>query len=144
VTPPRIVDANASGRTDEAARLVFEYMAMTQGENGLPVPASVDELPPVLSAKCRALSLTYSPPGALFLACVAAEPIGCVGRKHVPRLHILELKRLSVRSSYRGRGAGRALVRAAPSHAVHAGVRHVVLDVMPNRTDVVEFYQRGC
>jgi ribosomal protein S18 acetylase RimI-like enzyme len=142
MTATRIVNMLAVGRVDDAARLFFEYMAMTEADSGRTVPASVDELPPVLSAECRTLPQTYAAPGVVLLACVGDEAVGCVGLKHLPRLDSLELKRLYVRPAYRGLGLGGALVRAAHAHAARARVAHTVLDVMPSRTSVVEFYRR--
>jgi len=141
MTPIRIVDALNGHRADDAARLVFEYMAMTEGEAGRPVPRSVDELPAMLSAECRALSGTYRCPGVLLLACVGDEIAGCVGLKHLPSLDCLELKRLYVRPPQRRRGIARALMLQAHAHAARANVSRIVLDVMPGRTQVVDFYR---
>ena len=142
MTPTRIIDALAEGRSDAAALLVFEYMAMTQGENGRPVPDSIDELPPVLSAECRALAETYAPPGIMLLACVGDEAVGCVGLEHLPSPNSLNLKRLYVRSPYRRLGAGRALMLEAHAHAARVNVERIVLDVMPSRVRVVDYYRR--
>ena len=142
MAPIRIIDAFAEHHADDAARLVFEYMAMTEGECDRPVPRSVEDLPAVLSRECRALPATYAPPGVLLLACVADEPVGCVGLKHQPPLDSLELKRFYVRAPHRRRGTGRQLMLEAHAHAARVAVSRIVLDVMPTRTAVVDFYRR--
>lgn len=119
-----VVDALTEHRMHDAERLVFEYIAMTEGENGRPVPRRVDDLPSVLSAECRALAAAYRAPGAMLLACVADLPVGCVGLKHLPSLGWLELKRRYVRAPARGVGSGRALMLAA--HARAARTRSAV------------------
>jgi GNAT superfamily N-acetyltransferase len=138
-----VVDAIAAGRRTEAAALIFEYMAMTEAEGGRPVPASLDALHPVLAAECRFLESTYAPPGVVLLACVAGPAIGCVGLKYRPASEDCELKRLYVRPAHRGRGVARALLMAAHAHAARMRIGHVVLDVMPSRSHVIEFYRRA-
>jgi GNAT superfamily N-acetyltransferase len=138
-----VVDAFTAGRYTDAAELIFEYMAMTEVESGQPAPASLDQLHPLLAAECRSLELTYAPPGVLLLACVADMAIGCVGLKYLPSLDSCELKRLYVRPSHRGHGAARSLLLAAHAHAYRAEVSHILLDVMPSRSQVIEFYRRA-
>ncbi len=54
-----IVDALACGRADDAAGLLFEYMAPTEGEAGRPVPGSIDALPATLRAECADPAAAY-------------------------------------------------------------------------------------
>lgn len=143
MTAMRIVEAHSGDLAPTAANLVFEYMAMTEGECGRAVPTSVDELPASLRAECRSLAETYAAPGVVLLACVGAEAVGCVGLKYLPQLASLEVKRFYVRPAHRGFGFGRALLEAAHAHAVRVDVRQTVLDVMPDRVAVVEFYRRS-
>jgi len=72
-----------------------------------------------------------APHGAVFLATDAGVAIGCVGiRPHGER--DAELKRLYVRPSHRGCGAGRALFEAAMQRACEIGYAAVVLDTLPS------------
>ena len=54
-----MVSAFAAGRGDDAAALVFEYMAATQTETGQEAPAGIGELPAVLQRECRNLQAVY-------------------------------------------------------------------------------------
>ena len=74
-----VVSAFAAGRGDDAAALVFEYMAATQAETGKAVPAGIGELPAVLQRECRNLQAVYRPPGALLIADHDGQPAGCAG-----------------------------------------------------------------
>lgn len=141
MAPIRIIDALAHGLGKQAAHVVFEYMAMTEGECGRPVPRSLDELNPVLAAECGALAATYRTPGVVLLACVGRAVIGCVGLKSLPVHDALEVKRLYVRAPYQRRGAGRALMLAAHEHASRAAVTCLVLDVLPSRTGAIACYR---
>lgn len=74
----------------------------------------------------------YQPPaGALLLAERAGEPIGCVALRPLAPPAIAELKRLYVRRSARGEGAGRSLIAAILEEARRAGYERVRLDSLP-------------
>ncbi len=62
----RVISAFAAGRGDDAAALVFEYMAATQAETGQTMPTGIGQLPAVLQRECRDLEDVekFSPPGA--------------------------------------------------------------------------------
>ena len=137
-----VVSAFAVGRGDDAAELVFEYLAATQAETGQPVPAGVNELPAVLQDECRNLPVIYQPPGALLIADSGGRAAGCVGLVARPAEHAAEIKRLYVRPAYRGRGIGGTLMSHAHDHAARHGATRLVLDVLPARTAVIEFYRR--
>ena len=136
-----VLDAIAAERTTEAAALVFEYMAMTQAETGRPVPDDIGRLPSVLRAECESLDSFYKTPGAFLLACRDEEPIGCVGLKPLPQPGAVEVKRLYVRPAHRG-GVARVLMSHAHRHAYQRGFTRVVLDVLPERPAVIDFYRR--
>jgi ribosomal protein S18 acetylase RimI-like enzyme len=125
-----------------ARALVFEYMAATQGEAGRTVPATIDELPHILHAECANLVIAYKPPGGLLLAYHGTEPIGCVGLKPASPPGAVEVKRLYVRPAHRGMGVARLLMDHAHRHAAQHGFTRLVLDVMPTRVHVIDFYRR--
>jgi ribosomal protein S18 acetylase RimI-like enzyme len=143
MSEPHIVDAMATGRDAEAAAIVFEYVAMTQGEVGRPVPGGVDELPDGLAAECRALPTYYAPPGAILLAVggVATDEAawGCVGLVPLDATTV-EVKRLYVRAAHRRRGLAGALMRGAHRHARQHGFTRAVLSVMPTRGGAIACY----
>jgi GNAT superfamily N-acetyltransferase len=141
MTDIRVLTATAI-ELPHAQALVFEYMAATQGEAGRAVPASINELPEILHAECTNLATAYHAPGALLLAYHDTDPIGCVGLKPTPLLGTIEIKRLYVRPAHRGAGAARLLMHHAHSHATRHGFTRLVLDVMPTRTHVIDFYRQ--
>jgi putative acetyltransferase len=80
----------------------------------------------------RELPGAYGPPrGRLLLARVGAEPVGCVGLRPLDA-DACEMKRLYVRSTHRGTGAGRALAEAAIRAARELGYAHMRLDTVPS------------
>lgn len=138
----KIVSAFPAGLGDDAAALVFECMAATQVEVGQPPPADIGELPPVLQRECHGLQWVYRPPGALLIACCDRQPVGCVGLAPGAVESTAEVKRLYVRDAYRGKGIARALMRRAHDHAARHGITQLILDVLPARTNVIDFYHR--
>jgi ribosomal protein S18 acetylase RimI-like enzyme len=138
----RIVDGLTAEHLTDAANLIFEYMAMTLGEGGRPVPLAVSQLPGVLRRECEDLAACYASPGALFVAYQDDRPVGCVGLAPGPPPGAVEVRRLFVRPAGRSRGLGRLLMGQALDHAASGGFQRSVLDVMPSRRQVIEFYRR--
>ena len=135
-----VVSAFPAGRGDDAAALVFEYMAATQAETGQAVPTGVGELPAALRHECRTLPAVYRLPGALLIADHNGQPAGCVGIAFRSP-DAAEVKRLYVRPARRGLGIARTLMRHAHYHAVRHGMTRLTLDVLPRRTAVISFYR---
>ncbi|MGH3254350.1 MAG: GNAT family N-acetyltransferase, partial [Streptosporangiaceae bacterium] len=134
--------AFAAGRSDDAAALVFEYMATTQAETGQAVTAGIGELPAVLQCECHNLQAVYGPPGALLIADHGGQPAGCAGLASCSPERTAEIKRLYVRPAYRGKGIARILMSHAHHHAAQHGITRLILDVLPARTAVIGFYRR--
>jgi ribosomal protein S18 acetylase RimI-like enzyme len=89
----------------------------------------------------RDLPGPYAPPqGVLFLAWHDTEAIGCVGVRPAGE-RIAELKRLYVRTSGRGLGAGRALTVAALAFARDAGYASLRLDTLPQMEQAQALYR---
>ena len=85
----------------------------------------------------------YAPPeGRLLLAEYEDRAAGCVAL-HKLSLEICEMKRLYLRSEFRGKGLGRVLCERVLSEARAIGYRHLRLDtVEPIMKDAVALYRR--
>ena len=141
--PVRVVSALIPSLLPHAVDVLFEYMATTEGEVGRPAPETIAQLPEPLRRECERPERSYADPGALLVACLADQVVGCVGLRPVLALpNAIEVKRLYVRSSHRGSGIARTLMTCAHDHAAHAGFARTVLDVMPTRIAVIAFYRR--
>lgn len=136
----RVLDALVAGRDGDAVELIFEYMAATQAETGHPWPACVDQLPAVLVRECRDLAAAYAPPGTLLLAYCGLQPVGCVGLAAREPAGTAEVKRPYVRPAHRG-GIGAVLMSHAHRLAAERSFTRLVLDVLPARAAVIDFYR---
>ena len=139
----RVLSALESPLRERAVDIVFEYMAMTQADNGLPVPESIAMLPTSLRRECEQPERSYAYPGVLLVACRADDVVGCVGLTPIAIMpSTMEVKRLYVRPPHRRSGIARALMTTAHEHAARVGFSRVVLGVMPSRTEAIAFYRR--
>jgi hypothetical protein len=76
---PRIVDALATRRAEDAQAIVVEYLAPNDTEAGSPVPQGIADLGPSLHAILASLPQRHAAPGALLIAIDGDEVRGCVG-----------------------------------------------------------------
>ena len=85
----------------------------------------------------------YAPPsGRLLLAEYESQLAGCVAL-HEWEPSICEMKRLYLRSSFRGKGLGRVLAEAIIAEAQNIGYQHMRLDTIePIMKDAVEMYRK--
>lgn len=85
--------------------------------------------------------------GALFLAELDGEPVGCAALHacfgEAEQTPIAEMKRLYVRPQVRGKRIGRLLVEATMQRARELGYTHMRLDTIPSKMEeAVAMYRR--
>ena len=81
-----------------------------------------------------------APRGVLLLAEIEGSPAGCVAVRCFDDA-ICELKRLYVRSAYRGTGLGRVLTEAALSAARSLGYARIRLDTLAQMQEAQRLYE---
>lgn len=117
---------------DMARAMMHEYAAL---------PHTVGRWPTV-SADLAALPAPFLPPrGALLVATDDGHAIGCGALLQLGP-GIVEMKRVYVRPTARGRGIGEALVKALLDHAVALGFTCVRLDTAPELHAAISLYRR--
>jgi putative acetyltransferase len=87
------------------------------------------------------LDLKYAPPeGALLLAELDGEPVGCVALRRFDE-RTCEMKRMFVRPQAQHRGVGRALARTIIAFAADAGYSTMVLDTSVRQREAAALYR---
>lgn len=83
-------------------------------------------------------------PGVLWLAHCDDALAGCVVLRPLPSMgpRASEVKRLYVRSAYRGAGVASALMDALEAHARETGYDAIYLDSRPDFQTAIRFYER--
>lgn len=83
----------------------------------------------------------YAPPaGRLLLALVDDQIAGCVALRKIND-EISEMKRLYVRSAFRGQAIGQALAMAIIAEARKIGFRRMRLDTLPSMQAAMKLYE---
>jgi GNAT superfamily N-acetyltransferase len=78
--------------------------------------------------------------GALIVARVDGEPVGCAGLKRLDD-DVAEIKRVYVEPAFRGRGIGRPLIAAIEGEARRLGYRRVRLDTGHEQPEARHIYE---
>lgn len=96
---------------------------------------------PGRDADLAALPGPYAPPsGTILVAWLDGEPVGCVALGALEQGGVCEMKRLYVRPTARGSGAGRALVDRLLADARAMGYALMRLDTAPELTAARALY----
>ncbi len=127
----RIVLAGTQELLDQARELFVEYVAAL----------GVDLWFQDFDRELAGLLGDYAPPdGWLLLAFHDAELAGCGAlRKLTP--DVCEMKRLYVRSAFRGKGIGRAMAVALIAAARERGYARMRLDTLPSMGEAAALYR---
>ncbi|MFN0132757.1 MAG: GNAT family N-acetyltransferase [Phycisphaerales bacterium] len=80
------------------------------------------------------------PKGAILLAWVGDEAVGCVAMRPMNDAGVCEMKRMFIRPSHRGQGLGHALASCIVEAARHAGHRTMRLDTDNNMAAAIAVY----
>jgi carbonic anhydrase len=132
MAPIEIRHALGESEVAEVRRLLEEYAAWIAVD--LSFQNFADEM--------RGLPGEYAlPGGALFLGRAGASVAGCVAVRRIDHENC-EMKRLFVRDSFRGLGAGEALARQALEWAKEAGYASMRLDTLPSMGAAHKLYER--
>jgi putative acetyltransferase len=128
-----LVQAESPAQVAQARELFLEYA------HSLGVNLCFQDFEQELAA----LPGHYAPPhGRLLLAEYEGQPAGCVAL-HEWEPGICEMKRLYLRSSFRGKGLGRAIAETIIAEARNLGYQRMRLDTIePLMKDAVEMYRK--
>jgi GNAT superfamily N-acetyltransferase len=130
--PEREISAFSERDTDAVQRLFAEYAASLAIDLGF--QGFDDEV--------AGLPGHYAPPrGALLVARVDGEAVGCVGVRPLGP-GTCELKRLFVRPAHRSSGTGLRLLEEAVASARRLGYRRMRLDTIPGMERAQALYAR--
>ena len=125
------VPALAPDDVEEARVLFREYEASLE----------VDLCFQNFEAELANLPGAYAPPsGALLLARCEGRTAGCVALRRLED-GVCEMKRLYLRSQFRGRGNGRALAEAIIAEARRIGYGRMRLDTLPSMSRAIPLYR---
>ena len=116
----------------EEARTLFEEYAAATG---------TDLCFQNFEQELRSLPGDYAPPaGRLLIAREAEEVAGCIALRKIDD-RLCEMKRLYVRSQFRGTGAGRTLAEAVIAEAREIGYARMRLDTLPSMRAAITLYR---
>lgn len=128
----RLFRAESVEQLAEARKLFLEYAEALLG---------IDLCFQNFDRELAALPGAYAPPdGRLLLAADEDRLAGCIALKRLST-DTCEMKRLYVRSEFRGRRVGRELAHSIIEEARAIGYRRMRLDTLPSMTDAIRLYR---
>jgi ribosomal protein S18 acetylase RimI-like enzyme len=87
--------------------------------------------------------LYFADGAGIWLAWLEEKVIGCIALRAMPQFtDSAEVKRLYVKSQYRGRGIAAALHDALQSYATNSGYRWLYLDTTDDMKAAIRFYEQ--
>ncbi|HTX18507.1 MAG TPA: GNAT family N-acetyltransferase [Bacteroidota bacterium] len=126
-----IIRASTPEEYETAGKLFFEYA------NSINVSICFENL----DKEVADLPGAYAEPsGRLLLAYSDNQLAGCCALKRVDD-RACEMKRLFVRSEFRGKGIGKRLARALAEEAKKIGYADIRLDTLPSMTEAIALYR---
>ena len=136
-----VTEVRSSLEIDQVRDLLREFVAWHRErhvEDLRLIDAYFD--PRVFDAELAGLPGSYArPSGRLLLARLDGEPVGCVALKRIDS-SACEMKRMFVRPTSQGQGAGRALAEAVVDEARAAGYATMWLDTSVRQTEAQALY----
>src|SRR5436190_21870684 len=130
-TPMKITQA-VTPQQIELARVLFEDYAKE---------LAIDLCFQGFAAELSGLPGVYAPPrGRLLLGLDGRDATGCVALRQLDK-HICEMKRLFVRSGFRGKGIGKLLAQAVVEEARAAGYQTMRLDTLSHLKAAMQLYE---
>jgi putative acetyltransferase len=127
----RIIQAESAEQIAEARRMFQEYAA------GLGVDLCFQNFEQELTA----LPGDYAPPaGRLFLAVEGGRTAACVALRPLSD-GVCEMKRLYVRTAFRGTGLGRRLAKEIMAEGRRIGYQRMRLDTLPFMSEAIALYR---
>jgi len=131
-TVQEIIEARSDQQIEQARDLFREYAAWLK----------IDLCFQDFEGELAGLPGDYAPPnGQLFLLFDSSELAGCIALRQIDE-QVCEMKRLFVRSKFRGKGLGRLLVEAITRTAKEIGYERMRLDTLPPKmNDAIGLYR---
>jgi carbonic anhydrase len=127
----KIIQAKSEAEVSQARTLFLEYAASLD----------VDLCFQNFEQELAELPGAYSPPaGRLLLAYEEGKPAGCVALRNFGN-RLCEMKRLYLRSEFRGRKLSRALVREIIHQAQQIGYERMRLETLPGMQEALGLYR---
>lgn len=85
----------------------------------------------------------FGPSGAIWLAQAGTEIVGCIALRPIALRKSAEIKRMYVRSGWRGAGVAQKLLNAAEEFAMTNGYEWIYLDTTDKMRAAAHLYQRN-